>query len=666
MNDHLKIIICLAAIFILAFGLRADMLQYNELFEPDNYFEIRMNQDVLINGEVNNPDKLAYYQVGGAPQTYTSPLWVINSFIYNILFSWNIGFDQTLFLKFIQIISILGGALTAIVLYFVGKTASNGNKAVGLFVAFVAAVVPAYVYRTMAGAQMSNATGFLPFALGLLFLMWAFDEKKLTLKSIACALISGIMFMYMVFAWSMFLIIPLVLIAYWAYRIVSCVQYQKNLDVAISDIVHFFIIFGIFCIATLIKQFDFIAQLSAFMGIPYFAVLIGIYGTWIIGSIFILFRPRFDPEIIKYINWAIAAGLIIISIGLIYFTTLNIDPVDRSSVGGMVGEESLGSGFFIQKYNIFLAFIPFLLIIPGLLYFWKEDEYQYMPMFFAGFVLFFVMAWMKLKFTYPLGFGMAFAAIIIGLFFYELWKKIKDNKNVTQMLFVPAIFFVLIGIAASGVFIQDYVPQTVGDPALANVISYLNTTPENSKVMNEWGYGHILAYSTHRAVSADNRNYSTLANQQYARFIVDTNTQEVYNMVREMGADYILVDLGAFYGMRNYVFYKNDKIDASLGTEFILPLTNIIDCGKDTNNLICPGMGTLNIEEHSKWSTIPYDFYNGTYPIYVYAINNSAVILNKAQNNTNLAHVLVGTPETKGMYEQVYISGHYIILKVKK
>ena len=96
-NEHTKIILLLLAIFILGFCIRGNLLQYNSLFEYDAYFEARMTADLVTQGHLNNPDTLAYYQVGGALQTFTNPLWIMNAGIYDILFGWNIGFDQGLF-----------------------------------------------------------------------------------------------------------------------------------------------------------------------------------------------------------------------------------------------------------------------------------------------------------------------------------------------------------------------------------------------------------------------------------------------------------------------------------------------------------------------------------------------------------------------------------------
>jgi len=666
MNQQYKIIIILFAIFILAFGIRGNLLQYDSFFEYDMYWEARMTSDLVTQGALNNPDTLAYYQVGGAPQTITNPLFILNASIYQGLFGWNIGYNYDVFTKLMQLLPAIFGALICVVVYFIGKAASNGRNVVGIIAGLVAAITPAFVYRTLSGAQITNSFGFLPFSLGILFLFWAFKEEKMTKKWFIFSILSGLSFMCLVFTWSMYLIVPLILIMFWAYYSISRLIVDKNKQKDSANILSFAIIYALFNIGCWISGYDWQNVAASFMGVPTIIIQVIGIGVPIIGVLIIWLRPNFNEDNRKMIYSIIALAFIAVCIGTVYFTTLGIDSVDRSSTGSMVGEESLGSQFFTQKYNIYNLFIPVAFVCAIGLFIWKKTKYDFMPLLLGTFILLFVMAWMKLKFTFVLGYGMIFASIIIAIMFYELWQLMKDkNQLEMKLLFVPSLFILLMGIAAGGIFILDYVPNLDTDPALQGVINYFNTqTPEDTHILNSWGQGHILTYTTGRAVSADNRNYSSLANKQFAEFENNQDTEYVYNMISEMGVNYVLVSLNDFRSMQSNEFYIHNRVDGSLGREFTLPIINSIPCARDGNILNCSNAGQVDITRASIWTDTPFDFYQGQYPLYLYAVGNYAVILNKAANNTNLAKVLSNHPDTAGKYEKVFQSGTYIILRV--
>jgi asparagine N-glycosylation enzyme membrane subunit Stt3 len=667
MKDIYKIGIILLALFILALGMRLNMVGEKGFFEPDDAWEMRMVKDVVLTGHVQNPDNSAYYQINPLPPQQENLLWNICAMIYQGTIGWWAGYNEEYFTKLMSILPAIFGALTCLIIYFIGRTVSNGNKAVGIVAMFVAAVTPGFLYRQMVGSQFTNASGFLAISLGIVFLMWAFNEKKISIKSIILAGLSGVCFLFSVLTWSFYLIIPLLLIAFWGYRALISISETKVMGTVYADILHFVIIITLFLCGCAIKQFDWISALSSFMGVPYLAMVALIVLTSIGGSLLMYLRPEISDENKKNAVSIIGICLILVVLGVGYFTTLNISAQDTSSTGSLVGEQSRGNQFFMQKYNIYNILIPLGLVGAIILFFWKGNKYEYMPMILAGFLITFVMGWLTLKFCYNLGFGISFAAIIVSILFYELWNLLKDKTKIElKILFIPSVIVLLMGISAAGVFVQDYNSALTSDPALQNVIEYFNTqTPIDSNILNGWNNGHTLSYFTHNNVSADNRNYSILANAQFATFENDSNVQKVYNMVKDIGANYILVQTDDFYGMQSNEFYIANKVDASIGIKFRDPLVNILDCVSDGVNLNCGGSGLLDISTRSTWTDKPTEFYSGTYPLFIYAIGNKAVVLNTAANNSNLAKVLVGTEETRRMYEKVFESGSYIILKVK-
>ena len=668
MNEHQKIIVIIIALFILAIGMRMNMISQNDFFEPDQSWEARMIEQTLLYGHALNPDLQAYFSVGYAPQTFQNPLWNLSAEIYNITIGWWAGFNEEYFTKLMQILPAIFGALTCLILYFIGKAVSNENKVVGLITMFVAAVTPGYIYRTMLGAQETNAFGFLPITIGILLLIWAFNERRITRKSLILTFLSGASFIFSVYSWSMYLLIPLILLSFWGYRVCASMLDNKINQIIQADLFRFIVIFSLFWVACMLNGFNWIQLTANFIGIP--TLLLYIFTGLIIfgGSALMYLLPNFSDNNKNNIKSMMILIFIVIVIGIAYFTTLNIDPRDLTSVGSMVGEESLGHNFFLQKFNIFNLFIPFAMISGIIIFIWKWRDYEYMPMIFSGFLIFFIMGWIKLKFCYVLGFGISFAAIIIGILAYELWAYLKDkNKLEMKIIFIPAACILLFGLAAGGIFIQDYNSILTSDPGLVEVIKYIdNNVLIGSNIMNAWSYGHVLTYNTKDIVLTDNRNYSPIANAQFAIFENDSNIQKVYQMVKEIGVDYILIQPNDFYGLQQNEFYIANKVDSSLGKEFTKGVINIMDCSRNGTILTCPNSGIIDENGHTQWTSIPFDFYNGTDPIYLYILRNKVYILNKAANETNLAKVLMMAPEIKGKYEIVFNNESYILIKVLK
>lgn len=653
--ENKKITIILIAIFLLALAARSNILQYNGLFEYDAYFHARMTADLIQQGYVNNPDTLAYYQVGGAPQTFTSMFWIISVGIYQLLFGWNIGFDFNIFTKFIQFLPVVCGAIISILFFFVGRTAFK-NDSIGLIMAFVASITPAFVYRTMAGAQGDNAFGFLPFMLGIYFLICAINEKGLTKKNLVYTVLSGAFFMLMVFAWNMYLIAPIILLFYLLYAI----WFLRD-DMSILKLIIILFLIGI---ASILHGDNILNMIAAFSGVSGDVISITILLSSLIG---LFFRFKMSDFLNTHKKTLILILFICMIIGLIISLNIKSDFVDRTTLGSLVGEESIGHNFFEGKYNIFI-FLPWLafFLTPFI-----ANKNKYIGLFFMILLLLFFMAWYKLKFTFALGFAIAFGAGIILYAAKLLYDKYyKTNKSEFKIIVPVLFFFLLCGVAASGVFILDYVPPVDADISLAQTIDFLKTTPENSKIFNQWGLGHILSYEARRAVSADNRNYSALANRQFAEFENTTDVSIGYKIARQdVNADYILIDIDDFYSLRTNEFYIADKVDASLGVDFTKPIIQILSCSTDGSAYNCNGniinSNSFDAIRQRTWHSTPDDFYNGQYPIYTYVYQNSIVYLNDAANNTNLAKILFRSSDTTQLYDVAYANAKYILLKTR-
>ncbi len=159
-------------IFLLAFGVRAQLMRYEPFFEFDSYWHARMGSYVIQGQGIPTIDPLGYYH-NPAAAAFSSPpvlFWYISAAIYK-LFTFNAPYDFELWVLFVKILPALYGALISVGMFFLGKELFKGpheNEA-GLFAGLFAAIVPAFVYRTMGGFFEDDSLGFIWMVIGLVF-----------------------------------------------------------------------------------------------------------------------------------------------------------------------------------------------------------------------------------------------------------------------------------------------------------------------------------------------------------------------------------------------------------------------------------------------------------------------------------------------------------------
>ena len=131
---------------LLAFAIRAHLMRYELFFEFDSYLHARIIGYVLQTGSVPAVDPLAYYftQVG-MPVTYV--FWYLSAFIYKILFL-GAAYSKANVILLVKFLPAFYGALISGAMFFLGKEIYS--KKAGYAMAFIAAVSPAFVYRTTA------------------------------------------------------------------------------------------------------------------------------------------------------------------------------------------------------------------------------------------------------------------------------------------------------------------------------------------------------------------------------------------------------------------------------------------------------------------------------------------------------------------------------------
>ena len=666
MKENHKVWGFLIGIFLIAIAIRMYMMQWNHLFEYDGYFEARMAWDYLNQGFLNNPDILAYYQEGGAPQTFINWYWILHAYIYKICLQPFFGLDKFVFTKLSQFMPIVWGALISVVVFFIGKTATD-DKRIGYVMSFVAAICPAFIYRTSAGSQLSNSFGFLPFSIGIMFFLMTIKEEAITKKSIALAVASGIAFFVMVLSWNMYPLIFIVLVPTILYTLFYKINQGEKI---LPYIVHAGIPFIMYNISVIFVGENIITLVTGLVGVAPQYLLLALTISVCAIAFFYIFVKKFNKTVpISTKSMCTIIFIVILLVMLAIFTNIP-DLVDRTTVGSLVGEESIGNQFFFSKFNFFL-FMPFvaLCLMPLVLYFKKEIfERPQLMLFFMIVFTTFIMAWYKLKFTFALGYGMIFALALIAIFLLSIIKKNRLDEKITAGV---AIAILVMYVFAGGIFIVDYTPHIDTQPDYIEMIDWIkNNTPEDAKLFNDWGSGHILSYETGRKVSADNRNYSQLANALYGEFMVTEDVNRGYEIVlKEIGADYIILELKDIHSLPSHTYYMYNRIDPSLIQKYYVGMNDIIGCTESGTDVVCNG----NVMSKDNFYSISethgnkvYDFYNGRDPMYLYRFKNSLVILNEPVNSSNFAHIFFESEETKDMYELVFDSTNRRVFRVIK
>jgi len=438
----------------------------------------------------------------------------------------------------------------------------------------------------------------------------------------------------------------------------------------LAYIVHAGIPFIMYIAATVFVGGNIIELVASYGGIgPQYLLLALTISIGVI-AFFYVFVKKYNktvPISTKSMCTIIFVAILLVMLGLFANVT---DLADRSTVGSLVGEESIGNQFFFSKFNFFL-FMPFvaLTLMPLVLYFKKEifEKPQLMLFFMIVFTTF-IMAWYKLKFSFALGYGMIFAIALIAIF---LLTVIKNNNFEGKITAGISIAVLVMYIFAGGIFIVDYVPTVDTQPDYVGMIDWIKTnTPEDAKLFNDWGNGHILSYETGRKVSADNRNYSMLANALYGEFIVTEDINRSYEIInKDIGADYVILELNDIHSLPVQTYYMNNVINPALIQKYYVGMNDVIGCVEGATDYTCGG-NTISKENFSNISTTlgdkVSDFYNGRDPMYVYRFRNSLVVLNAPVNSSNFAHVFFQSEETEDKYELVFDSVTYRVFKVIK
>ncbi len=689
-NVDRKQLFLLFLIFALAFGVRGHLLKYEYMFGFDSYYHARMTGELLQTGVVPAVDPTAYYFVeGGVAPPRNQFFWQFTAGIYKVA-TLGAPYDKDTWILFVKILPALFGALTVAAMFFFGKELYN--KKAGYVMALIAAVIPSYVYRTLAGFFEEDSLGFLWLVIGLVFFARAVKNPVFNKKGIINAVLSGIFFGLMAITWDMYLLIPLVLGLYVFFGVIGI--YTKMGFKKLVDFVKLFAIsFVIFWViaalnyganwhtSALSYATNSVSKAAAAFGMPEAMGFSAAVAVVLAIGAFIVYLAYANREVgkrksgNKTIN-IIAVVLLyiaVISLALTFMTTPKL--FEENSVLGMtVGEENTGHQFFGIKYNALIIF-PWLamILIPIMFYRNKKDHLSVLIFFWI--MITFFMAWYKLKFTYTFGLPIAAAAGVIAA---EMFYYLKGRTDLEQKLVVLCLgFMLLVGIASATIFVPDKVPHIEGGyPDWKATLHWMQdpaNTPEDAKFFNWWDEGHWISFIGERAVSADNRNMSFEGNRDFSLFVIESSLENALKIARDYDFDYIVLDSDTFLKIGSFGNYGYDTMDSSDPRiiQFLVAPHAAMPCSQSeagfacgTNNIPADQMGTIP----AKWTSVSNQMYEGVVPLYVYRAedNSELYITNPAVNESMLSKLWFHEDETMKYFGEVFNAAGMRIFKVNK
>jgi len=614
----------LLLIFLLAFGVRGHLIKYEYFFGFDSYWHARMVPYLIEDGTEPLKDPLAYYQIEeGANIGSPSPVfWFMSAFAYKV-FTLGSPYDKDTWIVFVKFLPALFGALICMALFFFMKEAFN-EKA-GYAAAMFAAIVPSFVYRTMASFFEEDSLGFLWLIVGFYFLVKAVKSPKLEPENIKNAVLAGIFFGILNWTWGMNLMAPLVVgaFAFWTAALMWFRGEDKKKIIALGAMV--------------------VISLGMYTAIsfPHDG------GTWF-------------TSMTEYVK------------NYIPITPDNIERAQSKGTGVLqqtIGEENLGHPYWGIKYNALIIFpILALFLIPYKILRDRKDRTSLIVLFWVMLALY--MAFNKLKFTYVLGLPIAASA---GVIYSEVMFFLKGRPPLEKKtLGIALAFMMLLGVGAGTFFVTQKFPQIEESDSWKDALKWArDTLPEDAKFFNWWDEGHWITFIAERGVIEDNRNYDFMADVNAAQFVISEDPDEAYHIVKAYGSSHVIMssDLLTKQGsMGLYAYNTTDFSDPRLGRFFGV----VMKCGKTSQNginyYIC---GNNQFPEAqfdsipSQWTANPNHLQDDRIPMFIYRNREktSLFMFNAAANNTVLARLWFNDPSV-GKFGEVYSNSVVKIFKV--
>lgn len=660
-------------IFILAFIVRAHLMRYELFFEFDSYWHARMVSYILQGIPITGVDPLAYYQnvvaatFGSAPYLF----WYVSAAIYK-LFTLNAPYSLETWVLFVKILPALYGALISVAMYYLGKEFFKGPRAqaAGLFAGLFAAVVPAFVYRTMGGFFEDDSFGFLWMVIGLVFFVRAVRDPLWGKANILNAGLAGVCFALMAFTWSAFNMLVPILIGIGALQYLVWLN-ENEWEKAKHYGFLWLIVFVVMGIGATIQT-----------GLFWLDQFGGILGTLFLGTSEIIHAPHVFVFLLVMLGLAAlvrrlckqgqinAKQLRLFYVIVILAITLspllagffNLSLRTGDVLGQSVGEESEGKNYFGNKYSMLILFALIGIPAMGYLLIRRTRHYEFLAVPLVWVVVTFFMAWGKLKFTYYWGLPLALTGCVV-IMLALAWMR-KQGPATQKFVALGVGMMVLMGIGAGTLFVTQNTPNIEITPEWKTALFWSEQNlPTNAKFFNWWDEGHWISFLTDRGVLIDNRNADTKATAKVAAFILSSDATEAWKIPDEFGSTHLIFGddlLGKLPSLGFFAYNIQSSADPRIQGLFggvmpcsvgIAPVTKEKKYQCSSNNLTEAQMQAYP----TAWQSSPNGLQSGV-PLYIYrtADNQKLFAFTEKANQTMIVRLWFDEPNATALFTPIY------------
>ncbi|MFX1450227.1 MAG: STT3 domain-containing protein, partial [Promethearchaeota archaeon] len=573
-KDNILLAVLLICVIILAFMVRIFPILYSypilKAFDP--YIQYSLTQYIIENGYLAMftwVNQQSWYPIGYNMYTFLPGTPYMSATLYHILhfFGVNISVWETC----IIFPAVMGTASTGL-MFFLGENV--GNRKTGILAAFLLALSPAYLQRTVAGFFDNETTGIF-----FIILVLYFFVRALKNDSLISALIGGLALGALMCSWGAYTYI-IDLLPLTALLLVLMKRYSRRL------LIYYTTIIGVgFFIGTRfpVNKISLIYELTALIpiGMIGFLFLCELYQRWKNSRAIMSIQANWR-KIIGYMlgGLIVLLGILWLSDTLDDFLTLLealpfvgvsgrnlavLNPLASQFITQSVGEH-LPSPWSVYYYNLHVL----LIILPiGFFFLFKRlREEDLLIILFGITTLYFSGSFIRLLLI------LAPAAALISAFgitsllkpFSQIFRKkyilVRRRKRYANLVnrqssvgIFALVGFLLILYSIHGIYTSAY--QLSGSAMMPAGLhdweetwSWMRSSlPPGTVVCSWWDYGYWITKAGNATSNADNGTINATQIALIGRMFMANDELESIKILKMLGSDYVLVHWGYYTGI---------------------------------------------------------------------------------------------------------------------